>query len=349
MIERIDTKYKRLFELRVFHHYWLDQGNVLFDSLPNEDKERRLLSYDVRSFLALKPTTTTEKALKGFGCVYKESNLGCIVVAPDSVVLPTDTVFEFVVTVKDAMFFNYTALTLRPQKIYELIIQSKDIQSVDSLPIINIYRYKENVPVLSNLTGATRGTGINKNLFLSKEFSESKETDLVESLVLSGKALLQLTSDPPNADTHLLNVDVSDSPVFLNQSDIPEIVPPKDLNSVQKNGILLSSDIANDVFMFIKLSGKREDDMDFNFVDSNGHAKSNYPIFQIRFKSRSTFWQYFKKSNGALDFKESEPLPLTYYGTAGKKNMPKPSDGLIEVNKNENSDRVSSLISNIFI
>jgi hypothetical protein len=350
MIERIAKKYKLLFELRLLHHYWLDEGTKIFDSLPKEKRKTRLESYDRQSFLNIKPTDTTTELLKGLGGVYKDTALGCIVGVPISEVIPPNTIFEFSVTVKDPAFFNYTALTLRPQKIYEFSLQSEDVNSEEQPPKIKTYRYKENVPVLSNLTGATRGAGENKTLFLSKEIPVLQENDLVESLVLSGDALLQLTSDSPNADTQQLNAKATDFPVFVNQADIPAIEPPKGLNGVPEKGIMLSNDIPDNVFALIQLSAN--DNLDFNIIDraDNTEIKQpTHPIFHIRFKNRSTVWQYLKKKDGELVSREPEPLPLTYFGTAGKKIRPKPSEGLVKAEQSGDNDRITQLVSNIFI
>ena len=360
MAEQIAKGYKRLLEIRLLHHYWVDEGSEEFDSLPKNDLERallpdpkpsttqeqRLLSYDVRSFLGVTPIATTERVLKGFGCVYKNTALGCLVAAPASAVIPADTIFEFVVTVKAAEFFNYTALTLRPQKIYEFFLQSKAPNAEDKPPEIKIYRYKENVPFLSNLTGASRVLGGDKTLFLSKEIPELQATDWVESLVLLGGGLWQLTGDQPKAGKLQLNVKVADFPVFVHQADVPPIVPPLGLNGAPAKGILLSKDIPDNVFALIQLSPLRNDDEDFSFIDKNsGHAKKKHPVFQIRFKNRSTIWQYLKKDTGAVDSEEQNPLPLTYFGNAGNKQ--KPSAGLVEARKS--GDKITQLVSNIFI
>jgi hypothetical protein len=255
-------------------------------------------------------------------------------------------VFEFVVAVKAAEFFNYTALTLRPQKIYEFFLQSKDSNAEDKPPEIKTYRYKENVPFLSNLTGTSRVLGGDKVLFLSKEIPALHATDWVESLVLSGNALLQLTSDQPDAETQQINDKASDLPVFIHQADVPPIVPPKGLVGVPAKGITLSSDIPDNVFAFIQLSPLRNDDDDFSFIDkASGHPKTAHPVFQIRFKNRATIWQYLKKDTGAVYSEELKPLPLTYFGNAGNKQ--KPSAGLVEARKS--GDKVTQLVSNIFI
>jgi len=289
----------------------------------------------MRSFLAVAPTAAAAKAFKGLGCVYKNTALGFVAAAPNSAVIPADATFEFIVTVRNPAFFQYTALTLRPQKIYELYHQPED----------KTYRYKENVPLLSNLTGASRGAASNKTLFLSKEIPAPAANDQVESLVIAADALLQLTGDQPGAATQQLNADASNLPVFVNQGDAPDITPPAGLIGAPARGVTLKDDIPDDVFAVIRLSAVRADDDDFSFIDAGGKAKPAYPVFQVRFKNRSTTWRYFNKNTGAADFTEPNPLPLTRFGNAGTKQ--KPSEGLVKVVKS--GDRITQLVSEIFV
>src|SRR5262245_29204304 len=298
MAERIIKGYNRLFEVRLLHHYWLDEGTTVFDLIPDQaKKDARLLQYDVRSLLTVAPTAATTKTLSGFGGLYKITALGCIVAVPGEAIIPADALLEFVVTVQNAAVFNYTALTLRPQQIYEFYHQLDN----------TIYRYKENVPVLSNLTGAARGTGSNKALFLSTEIPALAPDDRVESLVRSGNALLQLTGDQPGASIQQLNAIAMNLPVFVHQGDVPVIIPPPGLIGAPARGVKLSRDIADNVFVLIRLSAVRVDDSDFNFIDLDGHAKTPHPVFQVRFKNRSTIRQYFNKNTGSVTSTESHP------------------------------------------
>lgn len=336
MVEQVFNGYQRLFEVRLLHHYWLDEGATVFDLIPDQiKKDRRLLKYDIRSYLGMRPRATTAKTIRSVNGVYKNTALGCMVAVPSNTVIRTDTIFEFVVTVKDASILNYTSLTLRPQKIYELYHQAE----------YTTYRYRENVPVFSNLTGASRGTGLNKSIFLSKEFPPLSAGDQVESLVLSGNALLQLTGDQPGAGTQELHSIATSLPVFVNQGDVPTIVPPPGLIGVPACGVLLSDDMTDNVFALIRLSAVRTNDSDFSCIDGNGHAKTPYPIFQIRFKNRSTVWQYFNKTTGVVNSEEPKPLPLTHFGNAGTKQ--KPSEGLVKAEKN--GTKITKLVSEIFV
>jgi hypothetical protein len=336
MAEHIINGYKLLFEIRLLHHYWLDEGDIIFDLiLEQEKRDERLLAYDRRSFLAVAPTATTAKALGGIGGVFKDTGLGCLVAVPDAAVVPVEVVFEFVVTVKNMAFYNHTALTLRPQKIYELYHQPED----------KTYRYKENVPVLSNLTGAWRVIESDKGLFLSREIPSLATDDQVESLVLSNGALVQLTGDQPGAGTEEIHAQATDVPVFVHQGDVPVIVPPSGLAGAPARGVLLTDDIADNVFALLRLSAVRADDGDFSFIDGSGHAKATHPVFQTRFKNRSTFWQYLSKVTGEVNSTESKPLPLTYFGNAGAKQ--KPSEGLVKAVKS--GSKITQLVSEIYV
>jgi hypothetical protein len=120
MSERTTSGYKRLFEVRLLHHYWLDEGATAFDLIADQaKKEARLLAYDARPFLAVRPTEATEQGLRAFGCLFKRTALGFVVAVPDTAVIPPDTVFAFIVSTSDRRFYDYTSLTLRPLKTYE--------------------------------------------------------------------------------------------------------------------------------------------------------------------------------------------------------------------------------------
>ena len=334
MAERTGSGYKRLFEIQLFHHYWLDDGATLYDLIADQRiRNNHLRTYDVRTLLSIMPTAVTAKELKGLRCFCKDTALGCVVAMPDQGVIPIDAVFTFVVTVQDPAFSNYTVLSLRQQKIYELYNKPDD----------TTYRYKENVPVLSNLTGVARNLAGNKTLFLSKEYPASG--DQAESLVLSGDVLMQMKGDRLGAGTMQITTQATRLPVFLHQGDVPVIAPPAGLVGAPTRGILLTDDIPNSVFALIRVAAVREDDGDFSIVDKSGKAKEPSPIYQVRFKNRATIWKYLDKNTGSMISSESQPLPLTYYGNAGQKQ--KPSEGVVKVLKP--GDHVTQIFSEIYV
>lgn len=338
MAERFKTKYVKLFEIKLLHHYWLDEGGQVYDQISDQNsKSVRLKSYDVRSFLDLSPTGPTANTLTAYGGIAKKTAQGLVVAVPETTVLPNDTVFEWLVTVVDPDFFNYTALTLQPQKIYRLFhaIEKKE------------YRYKENVPVLSNLTGSSRGIGLNKTLYLSQEFPALKTDDKAEALVSSGNAVKQLNNDQPGATAKIIGAQ-SKLPVFVHQGDIPVIVPPAGLEGVPQRGVILCEKLPETFFALIKINAVRNDNAAFGIIDNVGRAKRSPPVFQVRFKNRSTFWRYLSKNDGTFKSEEPEPLPLTYYGTIGGKQKPLAGLPKIEMDASK-GNRVTRLVSEIFV
>jgi hypothetical protein len=336
MGEQVINGYKRLFEIRLLHHYWLDEGSTVFDLLADQArKDARLLVYDTRPFLKTTPTAATARTLDGFGGLFKETALGCTVAVPNNAVIPADETLEFIVTVQNHDLLNYTALTLRPRRIYDLYHQAEK----------NSYRYKENVSVLSNLTGTARGAGATRTLFLSREIPAPAADDQAEALVVSGGALVQLTGDQPGAATQSIGAVATELPVFVHQGDVPVIVPPAGLVGAPARGILLSDGIPDDVFALIRLVPTRADNGDFSFIDVGGHPKITHPVFQVRFKNRSTIWRYLNKGTRAVISTEATPLPFTSFGNAGTKQ--KPSEGLVKPEKS--GDRITQLVSEIYV
>ncbi len=204
--------------------------------------------------------------------------------------------------------FDYTALTWRSQGIYEAF------DPTDNSPDRIVYRYKENVPVLSNLTGATRVSGAVTTLYLSREIPAPAASDAVEALVLSAGALEQLTSDNPGATLQTLANDATKLPVFVNQGDAAPITPPAGVTGAPARGIQLSPDIADNVFaLMLTLTAVRGGNDAFSFVDGAGAPKMPWPVFNVRFKNRSTLWTYLDKQTGAVTATEAAPLPLTRF------------------------------------
>ena len=146
MAERITTGYKRLFEVRILHHYWLDEGATIFDNLPESERNKKLLNYKADQLISVSPTPKTQKLLDGINAVARQTSLGLVVAIPETQITPDDSVFLFTIEIKDSAFFNYTSFTLLDRKIVECFSPGEN----------KIYRYKANVPVFSNLTGVSQ-------------------------------------------------------------------------------------------------------------------------------------------------------------------------------------------------
>ncbi|MBW7956874.1 MAG: hypothetical protein H3C68_03165 [Deltaproteobacteria bacterium] len=110
---------------------------------------------------------------------------------------------------------------------------------------------------------------------------------------------------------------------------------------------MLSKDIPENVFALIRLAAMREDDDDFSLIGPDGFPKASYPVFQVRFKNRSTVWKYINKRTGHVVFETPEPLPLTRFGNAGTRQ--KPSLCQIKAEGMDIAGKVTRLVSEIFV
>jgi hypothetical protein len=338
MTERLTTSYNRLFEVRLLHHYWLDDGATVFDKLAADKQNQRLLTYDVRPIFSIVPAASTQMLFADLGCIFKPTGLGFIVGVPQGTAVGADTVFSFIISVQDANVFGYTALTMRPQAIYTAFDPN------DNSPDRIFYRYKKNVPVLSNLTGVTGAGALSAMLFLSRGIPPRRGGEQAEALVLSGAALAQFTGDDP-APTQQIDANASAQPVYVNQSDVPVIVAPPGVTGAPPRGVQLSDNVTADVFALITLTAVRAGKAAFSFVDGAGAAKMPSPVYQVRIKNRSTVWTYLDKRTGAVTSTEAAPLPLTYFGNAGTKQ--KPSRGLVKAL--ERAGKMTQLVSEIYV
>jgi len=339
MSERSTNAYRRLFEVRLLHHYWLDDGGQRFDTLSADLQAERLLGYDVRPLLRVAPTPATLKQLSGLRCLFMATGQGFVVAAPSEATFDTNASFSFAISIANGDCLDYTALTFRQQAIQSAADPN------DLSPTRVVYRYKADVPVLSNLTGAKRNLGAGNVLFLSRDYPAPAASDAVEAMVLSGGALLQLTSDNPGAATQQLGASAADMPVFLHQGDVPAIVPPAGVVGAPPRGVQLGDDVPDDVFALITLAAVRASDDDFSFVDGTGAPKAPATVYEVRLKNRSTWWTYLDKRTGALDAAEPQPLPLTFFGNAGTRQ--KPSRGIVKAQTS--GVRITQLVSEIYI
>jgi hypothetical protein len=335
MAERTSLRYRRLFEVRLLHHYWLDDGATTFESIDDQLRSQRLLRYDTRQFLIIAPNAPTRALLGGLGGVWRTTGLGFVVALPHDAVVAVDSRFEFFLTGAAGDLATYTAMTLRPRPVVELVDPSG-----------RAIRYKDRTPVLSNLTGAVRMWGADKHLFLSSEYP-SGAGEGVEELVASGSQLRPLTSDQPGAAFQQLGA-LAQLPVYLHQGDAPVIVAPPGVVGAPERGVELTAGAPDDVLAVIRLSPRRADDDDFSFIDANGLARAVFPVFEVHLKNRSTIWRYRKKSDGSVVSTEAQPRPLTYFGTAGTQRKPSTDGITVELDPNS-PERVAQLVSEIFV
>lgn len=122
-------KYTELFRVQMLHHFFLDKGNQDFDSMPENDQQKQLKSYNFREFLNVVPTPETKQKLDGHHAVLNRQKSGFSVwveVEENDDKIPVislsdDLSFTFLVKISDPNFLNYTDLAISDSgKIYYL-------------------------------------------------------------------------------------------------------------------------------------------------------------------------------------------------------------------------------------
>jgi hypothetical protein len=337
-IDVLRVGYTRLFEVRVLHHYWLDEAATPFDAIADDaTRSRRLQGYDVRRLLSVRPSAATAATIAGLRGVFRPTTLGFLVAVPDDAVVPLDTTFEMFVTVVAPDYAGYTSLSLRPQPIVDVPDPTDDGF---------VHRFKANVPVLSNLTGATRGAGPATRLFLSQEYvSGVAAADGIEALVVANNTLRQLTGDPPGSPVHVLGPRTG-HPVYVHQGDIPPVTPPAGAVGAPTRGIELTPDTPPGVAAVIRLTPRRTDRAVFSFANADGTPRTPTRVFEVHLRNRWTTWRYRDRASGSVTATEAQPLPLTHHGNAGTKRKPSPTS--ITVERGGSPPRITRLVSDIY-
>jgi hypothetical protein len=116
----ITNLYKTLFKLNFFHHYFLDEGEEVFDpnnGTPPKWQVTNLREYSILDYFDIVPSEKTKKLLKNWKAIYKLQNDGIEVgikvmptTPPKTPFIPfsDDFIMDFIITVKDKYFENYT-------------------------------------------------------------------------------------------------------------------------------------------------------------------------------------------------------------------------------------------------
>ncbi|MCG2418351.1 hypothetical protein K8089_04895 [Aequorivita sp. F47161] len=200
------STYRVLFNLNVYHHYFLDDGSVAFDSNLGL-KDKQLTKYTFEDFLRITPSQETQEIFTGNRIVFKTVPTGFTIyakaeeTAPNSgtykpyVNLSQTTVFTFLIYVKDSLFENYSTVNSKPEIPY-FFSNKKPVSEGVSFNYIDL---ETTTLPISNFT-------INETSYteISKALSEKEKIGLfgIISLEMSGDDTLPFDGNARN----ILNV-----------------------------------------------------------------------------------------------------------------------------------------------
>lgn len=135
--------YKTLFEVQVYHDYFLDNGAKKFDSMTPQEKQAQLERYNVSDYLEIIPTPETQQLLVNQRMRLILQSDGFKVVVSTEPGLPTKPVIPlsdaaqmtFAVKIKDTYFNNYTDLELATNRVY--LFTNTPQASMPLIPVIS--------------------------------------------------------------------------------------------------------------------------------------------------------------------------------------------------------------------
>ncbi|QSB26518.1 hypothetical protein [Flavobacterium sp. CLA17] len=180
--------YGLLFEVTFLHNYFLNSGEDTYAGMSTTDKEKMLQKFDYDSFAAITPTVETQTRLRNYKMAFKPTKTGIRVYVKVKeadetdpyISLPPDLKLDFIVSVKDYQFENYTDLEFVPD---QLFLFSNVKPSTEPVTFQYISKSNENV-LISNAYLVSEKTTAQ---FLS-ELHTAERQDVFGILSLSMKA-----------------------------------------------------------------------------------------------------------------------------------------------------------------
>lgn len=140
-------QYKQLFEVDLLHLFFLNKGNNQFFLMTADDQKAQLASYNVTSFIQIKPTNLTKQKIDGCKLVFKTTATGFSIWTKVSesdqhepfIKFEDSFTLTFILQVKDSRFLNYTDLELsNAGKIY-FFSNKRPLSEPPAFPLIQPY------------------------------------------------------------------------------------------------------------------------------------------------------------------------------------------------------------------
>ncbi|MDQ8012995.1 MAG: hypothetical protein REI96_11140 [Flavobacterium nitrogenifigens] len=118
------STYGLLFQVTLFHNYFLNNGEETFTSMTDDKKEKMLQQFNADAFIAVTPTIETITVLKNYKMVFKKNKTGFGVYvklkgeSDPFIKVPADLNLKFLIKINDYQFENYTNLDFALTRAY---------------------------------------------------------------------------------------------------------------------------------------------------------------------------------------------------------------------------------------
>jgi len=178
--------YGLLFELTFRHNYFLNNGEEIFATMSNDDKEKMLKQFDTDFFTTITPTLETCNLFKNYKMVFKKTKTGFKVYIKvketdevySFIKTPVDLNLNFLIKINDYQFENYTNLdfTLNQLYLFSNVKPLTEPVSFEYIPKVNDNKLISNSYLVSQETTV--------NLISTLEPSEKQDVFGIISLTL---------------------------------------------------------------------------------------------------------------------------------------------------------------------
>lgn len=206
------STYGLLFEVTLFHNYFLNKGVETFASMSDDDKEKMLQQFNTDAFSTIRPTLETNTVLKNQKMVFKKTNTGFRIYIKVKetnelepfIEVPIDLNLNFLITINDYQFENYTNLDFAFTRVllFSNVRPLTEPVSFKYLPQINDNKLISNAYLVSEKTTA--------NLISTLQPSEQQNVFGLISLTAKGDSSGNIVDDlgkliAPNFKIHFDN------------------------------------------------------------------------------------------------------------------------------------------------
>ncbi|BFM43848.1 hypothetical protein CFS9_24890 [Flavobacterium sp. CFS9] len=180
--------YGLLLEVTLLHNYFLNNGEETFASMSNDDKEKMLQKFNTDVFTTITPTLETYTILQNYKMVFKESKTGFKIYikvkeadeTDPFIKVPSDLNLNFLITIHDYQFENYTNLEFTPNRVFLFsnVRPPKEPVTFKYLPKINDNKLISSAYLVSEETTA--------DLISTLHSSETQDLFGITSLTMQG-------------------------------------------------------------------------------------------------------------------------------------------------------------------
>lgn len=421
--------YKRLFEVRILHDYYLSKADLTSFYALNDNEKADFLNlsigqneYDVRNYLEITPSESTQNAFKNFHLRMAMTPSGFILgvkvksilnEANEEQYLPTTLTPDdalrlgFILRIKDSEFSTFTNLKIQrsaPSSYFFTNTNSDGVKHFPSLsmPVAdfvagNIYEPGEMAIVAGELKEALEETtstdaavwrAVDGDVFANEQDRILLPKLFPYTLSEASESVEFTLKDQDGTDIKKVtfNTSVENQPLHLDfrQTSLPEGDVPVDVDdghyqleistdsSTKTEPVYLSDELYRRTNAGVLVIETDVTDPDFKVVNDDGTliTKKNeddtivpHPVFEIRFKRRSTYWRYRSDTGDRLKATaDSQPFlneqgndlitkdlrPLTRYPTFFS-NPPQPDVYLPNPNKNSFKKEAKKYFSDTYV